>query len=682
MKIVVFISGNGTNLQALIDAQKERIIPIEIVHVISNQPQAFGLKRCEEAGIPYTVFPRIISGNSKITRKEYDEMLLRKLNSTIKKDSYNLIVLAGWMHILSDSFLKGLSCPIINLHPALPNAFPGGHAVEDAFHAFQQGNVKHTGIMVHHVVPIVDAGNVIAQMDIPIYDGDELTHLKERIKYFEKGLLLKAIEKLASMKESPESPDQAIESPEQVVESPDSVVEKTSFGNPVRIYSGKVRDVYDIGYGLLAMHATDRQSAFDRHICAIPGKGVVLNQSSAFWMTLTEHIVPNHLVFCKQGASRTMICKKAKRFDVEVIVRGYITGSTSTSLWTHYNKGERVYCGVSFPDGLQKNQKLDAPVITPTTKGVVDEPISAIGIVGQGLMTYEEWTYVSEKALELFNFGAKYASKRGLILVDTKYEFGTDSEGNIMLIDEIHTCDSSRYWMRDSYEERFSKGENPESLDKDVVRRFIAGKCDPYKEPIPEISDELISRARDAYFKFYSMLREASPDTNERSSCECSSDMNGKGLTKKCSDIAACVEQYFSSCHSERAIIFAGSTSDQAWIDKIRLELEKLGIYSCFHISSAHKTPLDVLNLLEVYSKRNNPQSKIIFITVAGMSNALGGMLSANTDYPVINCPPITDKATLQMDIWSSIRNPSNVPAMLVLSPLNVAVACKRIFTL
>ena len=484
MKIVVFVSGNGSNLQAIIDAQKNGILPIKIVHVMCNQLNAYSIKRCEIENIPFTIFPRIISG-AKITRKEYDQMLLRRLNVEMKKQNqtYDLIVLAGWMHILSDLFLNKLTCPIINLHPALPGAFPGAHAIEEAFSAYLNGEISHTGIMIHTVVPEIDSGNVIECTDIPIFEGDSLDTLRNRISFFEKGLLLKAIGDLA-------------QSPQLLTESFEI--------RPEKIHSGKVRDIYDIGYNLISMVATDKQSAFDRHICNIPGKGVILNQISAMWMKLTSHIIPNHLVSCDEKS--TMICKKAKRIDIEVVVRGYIAGTTSTSLWTHYDNGERKYCGISFPDGLKKNQRLPEPIVTPTTKGVKDDPISSQEIVEREIVTLGEWQYIKFKALELYAFGAEYSSHRGLILVDTKYEFGRDIDGNIILIDELHTCDSSRYWIKHTYDESFKNGEDPESLDKDVIRRFIREKCDPYNDPLPEISDDLVCKAKDAYLKFQKMI--------------------------------------------------------------------------------------------------------------------------------------------------------------------------------
>ena len=693
-KLVVFSSGNGSNLQALIDAQNKKVLPIEITRVICNNPNATTLDRCSAANIGCS----LITKKQNMSRNEYDAILLNELS---QMDKYDMIVLAGWMYILSDTFLQNIpdSIPIINLHPALPGQFPGANAISAAFTAFKAGKIEHTGIMVHNVVSEVDAGKVISQMNIPIYDDDTVESLKDRISFFEKSLLLESIAKVIGISSTNDTqvthdsastslPTTQLDSQTpsitivpQVLSQPISIptptptptpIEKTKFGKPILIYSGKVREMYDIGYGLLAMQATDRQSAFDRQICTIPGKGLILNLSSGFWFNLTKHIVPNHLV---SFSGATMICKKAKRLDVEVVVRGYIAGSTSTSLWTHYSNGKREYCGLLFPDGMQKNQKLPEPIVTPTTKGEKDEPISGKQVVEQGLMTKEQWDYVSSKALELFNFGTKYADERGLILVDTKYEFGIDNQGNIMLIDEIHTCDSSRYWMKDTYDEKFILGQNPESLDKDVVRNFIVSKCDPYTQELPPVPQELINRASNAYFKFYNMIS----DDDNLSFQKLNGDLSLKNTP---AEVNTYCEQYFKTLHSKRAIILAGSSSDQDWIDKIRDEFEKEGIYSMFHISSAHKNTRDVLELLDLYSKQKNPHIKTIFVAVAGMSNALGGVLSANTEYPVINCPPLTDKMSLFLDVWSSIRNPSYVPAMLILSPTNVAVACKKMFDL
>ncbi|KAL3155955.1 hypothetical protein ABBQ32_012948 [Trebouxia sp. C0010 RCD-2024] len=205
---------------------------------------------------------------------------------------------------------------------------------------------------------------------------------------------------------------------------------------------GKVRDTYDCGDTVVIV-TTDRQSAFDRVLASVPFKGQVLNQTSAWWMQHTEHITPNALLSIPDP--NVAIMKKCKVLPIEFVVRGFMTGSTDTSLWTHYNAGEREYCGNKFPDGMRKNDKLEQQIITPTTKAIAhDVPISAHDILGQGILSQQDWDQASNAALALFKFGQGEAAKRGLLLVDTKYEFGKDADGNILLIDEIHTPDSSR----------------------------------------------------------------------------------------------------------------------------------------------------------------------------------------------------------------------------------------------
>jgi phosphoribosylaminoimidazole-succinocarboxamide synthase len=222
-------------------------------------------------------------------------------------------------------------------------------------------------------------------------------------------------------------------------------------------YVGKVRDMY-ICRDHVILVTTDRQSAFDRQLASVPFKGQVLNMTSLWWFEQSKNIVPNYVVASPHP--NVTIGKRCTVFPVEFVMRGYITGSTSTSLWTNYNKGVRNYCGHTFPDGLVKNQKLSENKLTPTTKSDEhDELISAEEIVSKGFMTQADWDKCAEYAHRLFAFGQETARKNGLILVDTKYEFGKDSEGNILIVDEIHTPDSSRYWVADTFEARMAAGE-------------------------------------------------------------------------------------------------------------------------------------------------------------------------------------------------------------------------------
>jgi phosphoribosylaminoimidazole-succinocarboxamide synthase len=269
--------------------------------------------------------------------------------------------------------------------------------------------------------------------------------------------------------------------------------------------SGKVRDSYEIEDQIIFI-TTDRQSAFDRILASIPFKGQVLNQTSAWWFEQTTNIIANHLVEIPDP--NATIAKKCQVFPVEFVVRGYITGSTSTALWTHYANGERNYCGNQLPEGLHKNQKLSAPIITPTTKDVVhDRSMSPAEIIAEGLMSAADWEYCSTKALELFRYGQDIAAQHGLILVDTKYEMGKDAEDNVLLIDEIHTPDSSRYWLKQSYLKRFAQGREPENIDKEFLRLWFKDHCDPYHDAVlPPAPEELIIELSRRYILLYEKI--------------------------------------------------------------------------------------------------------------------------------------------------------------------------------
>lgn len=270
-------------------------------------------------------------------------------------------------------------------------------------------------------------------------------------------------------------------------------------------YQGKVRDTYDLGDRLILV-TTDRQSAFDRVLAAVPYKGQALNLTSAWWFEQTEHIIPNHVIAVPDP--NVTIAKKCEVFPIEFVMRGYITGTTSTSLWTIYNSGAREYCGLHFKDGLRKNERLAAPVITPTTKDKEhDRPISPKEIVSEGWMTQEDWDAASDAVMRLFAYGQQVAAKHGLILVDTKYEMGRDAEGNIILIDEIHTPDSSRYWLSAHYEERFAAGKEPDNIDKEFLRLWFKEHCDPYKDKVlPEAPEELIVTLASRYVQLFEMI--------------------------------------------------------------------------------------------------------------------------------------------------------------------------------
>ncbi|CAL5385838.1 unnamed protein product [Camellia sinensis] len=274
---------------------------------------------------------------------------------------------------------------------------------------------------------------------------------------------------------------------------------------------GKVRDIYD-GGDYLVLVTTDRQSAFDRVLASIPFKGQVLNETSLWWFNQTQHIAPNAVVSAPD--KNVTIAKKCSVFPVEFVVRGYVTGSTDTSLWTVYNKGIRNYCGNALPDGMVKNQRLPANILTPTTKAADhDVPVTPEEIVQCGLMTQADYDEASRKALSLFEYGQRVASEHGLILVDTKYEFGKGCDGTVLLIDEVHTPDSSRYWIAHSYEDRFQNGLEPENVDKEFLRLWFKDNCNPYEdEVLPDAPEELVSELAWRYIFLFETITKSKFD--------------------------------------------------------------------------------------------------------------------------------------------------------------------------
>jgi phosphoribosylaminoimidazole-succinocarboxamide synthase len=272
-------------------------------------------------------------------------------------------------------------------------------------------------------------------------------------------------------------------------------------------YHGKVRDNYDLADGRRVIIATDRLSAFDRILCAVPYKGQVLTQTARYWFEATADICPNHVQ--SYPDPNVVIGKRLEMLPVELVVRGYLAGTTSTSILTLYKAGQREMYGVTLPDGLRPNQRLPEPILTPTSKaadGDHDAPLSPAQILEQGLLTADQWEQLSAYALALFARGQALAAERGLILADTKYEFGLDETGAIVLADEIHTPDSSRFWKADTYQARFEAGERPDSFDKDFVRAWVAARCDPYNDPVPEIPEEIVRQTSAVYVEAFEAI--------------------------------------------------------------------------------------------------------------------------------------------------------------------------------
>ena len=274
-----------------------------------------------------------------------------------------------------------------------------------------------------------------------------------------------------------------------------------SFPGQKSVYHGKVRDVYNIGDRLLAMVVTDRISAFDVILPkGIPFKGQVLNQIAAKFLDATSDIVPNWKVATPDPM--VTIGRKCEPLKVEVIIRGYLTGSA----WREYKAGCRELCGVKLPEGMKENQKFPEPIITPTTKADEghDMNISRDEIIAQGIVAKEDWELIEGYTRKLFARGTEIAAKHGLILVDTKYEFGK-LDGKIMLIDEIHTPDSSRYFYADGYQERFEKGEAQRQLSKEFVRQWLIDNnfMGQAGQKVPEMTDEKVQEISDRYIELY-----------------------------------------------------------------------------------------------------------------------------------------------------------------------------------
>ena len=285
------------------------------------------------------------------------------------------------------------------------------------------------------------------------------------------------------------------------------LLEGTDFTFPGQkaVYHGKVRDVYDMGETMLFV-ASDRYSAFDRILALVPHKGELLTATSKWWFEQTSHIVKNHIL----GFPDPNVTWGTKYpvVPIEMVVRGYITGVTNTSLWHTYSAGQRDYGTFTLPDGLKKNDRLPEPVLTPTTKFEVhDRNLTPDEAVAEGLLSADTWAKLSKTALELFAFGQKTAAAKGLLLVDTKYEFGLDDNGEIVLIDEIHTQDSSRYWLGETYAARSAAGQEPDNYDKEYMRLWFKDQFDPYADTLaPTAPDEIISELLHRYVYVYEQL--------------------------------------------------------------------------------------------------------------------------------------------------------------------------------
>jgi phosphoribosylaminoimidazole-succinocarboxamide synthase len=292
-----------------------------------------------------------------------------------------------------------------------------------------------------------------------------------------------------------------------IIKSIPQAITSVSFPKLGKKKSGKVRDWF-VKSHLRILIATDRISAFDKVLGAVPFRGAVLNKLSEFHFEETRDIVPNHMIGVIDP--NVMLVSEVQALPVEVIVRGYITGVTDTSLWKKYSQGERIIYGIKFPNGLVKNQKLKKPLITPTTRetgpGGHDEPITAKEILKQKLVPAKIWKQIEKVAIKLFERGSQIAEKGGFILADTKYEFGLDRQERLILIDEIHTPDSSRLWFKKTYKERFNKGQEVENYDKEIMRFWFKEHGYSGKGKAPKMPSDLVAKIATRYIEVYEMI--------------------------------------------------------------------------------------------------------------------------------------------------------------------------------
>ncbi len=438
------------------------------------------------------------------------------------------------------------------------------------------------------------------------------------------------------------------------------------------VYRGKVRDCYTFehaGRALRALVATDRISAFDRVFAEpIPGKGAILNGLSAYFLERAATICPTHLVAVPDP--NVTIARELAPYPVEVVVRGYLAGSA----WRDYQEGvfEARY-GIALPPGLTANARLAEPILTPTSKATQghDLPLSAVRaaeLVG-GEAT---WREICRTALALFAQGAELAAERGLILVDTKYEFGHD-DGVLTLMDEIHTPDSSRYWYRASYER---DPQAPEQLSKEFLRDWLRERGFTGDGPAPELPYELRLEVARRYQEVYRTLTGRSLDgAGAASRQRLEPGRAGLSVSER---IVRNLEAAGYLKGSFVAIL-QGSASDRAVGDRLAAKLAELGIPSQQTVVSAHKVPD---RLYQLISELNASAEPVVVVTIAGRSNGLSGAAAANSVHPVVALPVFADRSDYLVNIHSSLQMPGDTPALVVLDPDNAALACARMLAL
>lgn len=594
-----------------------------------------------------------VSRNDFADNDEFHKNIWNNITSAKLAIRPDIIILAGWMHIVPKSFITTCNnngIKIINLHPTLQYQLIGRDIYPKIWQMYQDGMIRETGCMVHYVSSSVDRGELIYEKKLDLTKCktfDDYHKAMYGVVYDTKWNITDALEKqclwaaLLKLNEIHRA---------KQLEVIDITPETFSQVNKLVLsHRGKVRDIYESGYykDYLFVQTSDRISANDIVIAYLPQKGYLLNQINAFWHKLFGIAQ----MVCGTDAN-LMVIRKMRAIPLEIIVRRRITGS----LWKAYSqKGLREINGYELPAGLTDGDVFEEPIVTPTTKGTHDIPITFDEIIERGILNKREVGIIRDKSAGLFKMGESYMKGLGIEMIDTKFEFAFDDSGNVELIDEVFTPDSSRFIV------------NGVRMDKDILRRWATENeafilshparedgCRDVKLPA-DIAKRLILN----YSSFLDKLNSYKVYYN----CAIESN-NGNAISK--------LEKF--------AVILAGSKSDSAHVEKLRSELAKVDILAFVHYSSAHKNTEAVMEILQNYEYRRS--SKIVYITVAGLSNALSGVVSANVSRPVIACPPFADKADYQVNIHSTLQMPSGVPSACVLRPDNVAGFCKRLFAL
>lgn len=416
-----------------------------------------------------------------------------------------------------------------------------------------------------------------------------------------------------------------------------------------RIHSGKVRESFRVDNQTRMIVATDRVSSFDMVLeSLIPDKGRVLNLLSAYWFEATRNLVESH--FIEAIDPNISLVREAKPLRVEMIVRGFLTGG----MWRRYSKGQREFSGVHVEDGLARNHKFETPILTPTTKEESDREITPEGIVAEGLVERSTYQKMADISIELFEFGQRTLQEKGLVLVDTKYEFGLIGDG-LVLIDEVHTPDSSRFWFVEDYE---GNPDNPAQIDKEYIRQYLL--ANQKGGAIPTVlPDGVIDETAARYRKVYHMI-------------------TGDELREQTGGIELRVYGNLVKrgiIRDAYVAIIMGSPTDLQHCEKIKRVVESYDVFVDLRVVSAHKNGEDIPLVVADYCTSLEPGA---VIAVAGLSNGLGGALAANLPIPVFSCPPFKDQLDMLVNVNSSLSMPSKVPAATVLRPESAAGVALR----